>query len=414
MNQRSLLEVMTVKKQPASLLLPVAALVAVTASACRNEVGGGSTGTKVDTLPGGRIVALSDGSGGWDSAGAWQIVEDVRITATNAPGAVPFSWINGFEADHLGRVYVSNFRSRQVMVFDSTGAFVRTISRQGKGPGELEEVSALAWDPQGRLVIADEGSGRFIVFDTSGKFVAEHERRRPRGRINATTTDPSGSLVELIAQWGDTEGRRFLIRYDSALMPVDTIHLPPDPWDLYSFAHPKTGAVNSETVPFAGQPTLSLAPGPRVWIGRTSAYRLSQVNSKGDTMRIVERTGLSSVPVTPTEREAAIADLKWFTDMGGRADLSRVPNAKPRYVDFVVDDLGNLWVEPTRETNHAIIWEVFDPDGRYLGRVSAPFSLAESLSAPKALIRGDRIYAVVNDKDGGVAMALAHIVRPSR
>ena len=107
-----------------------------------------------------------------------------------------------------------------------------------------------------------------------------------------------------------------------------------------------------------------------------------------------------------------MARLKWFTDQGGKVDRGRIPDAKPAVQGFFVTDDGYLWVSATRadtsETNR--VFEIFDPEGRYLGELRLPFAM---LSNPAPLLGRDRIVAVTQDEFGVPYIVRARIVRPT-
>lgn len=57
-------------------------------------------------------------------------------------------------------------------------------------------------------------------------------------------------------------------------------------------------------------------------------------------------------------------------------DLSAIPDTSPLFEDFWIDDLGNLWVvRRTSDGQLAQEFDIIDPSGRYLGKVSTPVPL---------------------------------------
>jgi hypothetical protein len=65
-----------------------------------------------------------------------------------------------------------------------------------------------------------------------------------------------------------------------------------------------------------------------------------------------------------------VARPKWFTDQGGRIDPGRIPGVKPAYEQIVVDPERGIWVRPaTYAREPGAVFNVFDPEGRYLGRL---------------------------------------------
>lgn len=79
---------------------------------------------------------------------------------------------------------------------------------------------------------------------------------------------------------------------------------------------------------------------------------------------------------------------------------------------FFEDDERNLWVELEPEgeavTDTTRMFDVFDPEGRYLGPVRMPFVLRRS---PEPVVRGDFLYGVVFDELDVPYVVKARIVR---
>jgi hypothetical protein len=81
--------------------------------------------------------------------------------------------------------------------------------------------------------------------------------------------------------------------------------------------------------------------------------------------------------------------MRSFVQQGGVVDRSRIPDVKPPIERLWLDDLGYLWTQRSRPENASgTLFDVFDPEGRYLGEVLAPLSLQT------VLIRGAALYAV--------------------
>jgi hypothetical protein len=114
----------------------------------------------------------------------------------------------------------------------------------------------------------------------------------------------------------------------------------------------------------------------------------------GDTVRVISRE-YDHLPVTEADIDAAIERLDWFTRQGGKIDRTRFPSTKPALNTFFSDDVGRMWVSPvTDEEDTGRIWDVFDPDGRYLGQITLPFTLVRY---PIPLFRDGMIYGVTED-----------------
>src|SRR5690606_13416075 len=85
------------------------------------------------------------------------------------------------------------------------------------------------------------------------------------------------------------------------------------------------------------------------------------------------------IRVSAEERRKAIEGLEWFREQGGRIDASKIPSTRPLAGNFFFDELGHIWVmttPPGREFSW--VFDIFDPEGRYLGPVELPFQLRQA------------------------------------
>jgi hypothetical protein len=58
---------------------------------------------------------------------------------------------------------------QKIIQFDHQGQFIRTVGRQGKGPGEYVQVDDVFWDDI-HFSVLDGGSGKIHLFDVEGKW----------------------------------------------------------------------------------------------------------------------------------------------------------------------------------------------------------------------------------------------------
>lgn len=364
---------------PASLLL----------AAC-DARGTDGRAVQVDSLPNGTVVVRNPEAGAWTAASAWRAVEDLRVGAAEGGGPDVFAMPAAVEVDAYGRFYVLEAASGQVRVFGADGGHVRSMGRQGAGPGELAQPMGMALAPDGTLWVMDPGNGRFTVFDTAGALRTTVRRDNGfaafpwPGRF-----DRQGRLWDVAPGTGAPGAPPALLRLDPATGRAERLPLPA--FTPAQFESRRGGVTHAAPVPFSPALAWTLDAEGRVWSGVTEHYRLHLHHAAGDTLRIVERAG-PRVQVTAAERDALPVQLRWFTDQGGRVDLSRVPSHKPAFVWVATDDRGWLWVRPSLpEGERRTQLDVFAPDGLYQGRLALPVLLPEGMPL---VIRGDRIYAV--------------------
>jgi hypothetical protein len=153
----------------------------------------------------------------------------------------------------------------------------------------------------------------------------------------------------------------------------------------------------------------------------------------GHPLRI-ERSA-SAVPVPEAERAQLRASIEFSmrrVQADWRWDAPDIPTDKPPYSAFSVGSDGRIWVslyvasedyepelprEPSPDVAPTVRfrseerrWDVFEPDGRYLGRVKAPREFTAYA------MRGDTVWGVLRDENDVPAIVKmeAHLARLTR
>ena len=126
---------------------------------------------------------------------SWEMFGQVAKVAFDAAG-------NLFVFDALGS------RTVRVLVFDSTGGFLREFGSSGEGPGEFNRPVDFAVLRDGTVVVSDAGHRAYQLFDASGSF---HRFVRARSEPDGVPVlgqkiqpDPRGGAVFAFA--GDRLG----------------------------------------------------------------------------------------------------------------------------------------------------------------------------------------------------------------
>jgi hypothetical protein len=94
-----------------------------------------------------------------------QLVAEMRI----APGADDvslFTTVYEFDVDAAGQSWVFDQDAKTILRFDSTGALIQRIGREGAGPGEFRSNNGMVTLPGGGLALWDGGNSRITFFDS--------------------------------------------------------------------------------------------------------------------------------------------------------------------------------------------------------------------------------------------------------
>ena len=251
------------------------------------------------------------------------------------------------------------------------------------------------------------GEGRVSIFDTTGAYL-----RQEQTNTGGWTVKPYPGGFDAMGRYNvmiQSAGSKWMARFDLSYNPIDTIPIPENPLELEFFETPRT----SVSVPFQGSMRWRFSPAGTVWTLLTARYELTEMTTGGEVLRRVTKDH-EPIPVTDEEREEAIGKLEWFTSQGGRIDRSKFPKSKPSTASFFIDDEGNLWVEQqvaaSDADNAGHLFDLFDAEGRYLGTLRLPFSLAWSRPVP--IVRKGVLYGVTSDEIGVLYVVRARIVKP--
>jgi hypothetical protein len=82
-----------------------------------------------------------------------------------------FGFIAGAAVVGGDRIWVSDAQEPAIQEYDFMGVPVRTIAREGDGPGEVRGPFLMTTTPSGRVVAYDVGHSSFEVFEPSGDFL---------------------------------------------------------------------------------------------------------------------------------------------------------------------------------------------------------------------------------------------------
>ncbi|MCP4726163.1 MAG: 6-bladed beta-propeller [bacterium] len=93
--------------------------------------------------------------------------------------------------DSEGNLYILDSRNCRIQVFDKDGEFIRTIGREGQGPGEILESVCIDIEPASNIYVNDPLNGRIQIFNSDGTTGSKHLDET----INRFTILNSGNIV---------------------------------------------------------------------------------------------------------------------------------------------------------------------------------------------------------------------------
>ncbi|MFQ5679843.1 MAG: hypothetical protein ACE5HP_10350 [Gemmatimonadota bacterium] len=333
------------------------------------------------------VRIVENGGALWTATQAWRLSAEPSVTIGAVEGlpAEEITRVSGALRLADGRLVVANaYRPPELRVYDPVGRHLRSMGRAGGGPGEFSAIHRLFLAPPDTLIAYDADRARHTHFRVDGELLGvvpfrwegDVLARVVWGRFSDGTylTRPN-SVVPSDASRG--RGRALTawtrVRPDGSL--VDTIARIRDP--EYEIGGPGGDVVR--LLLFSSWPAV-LAHRGSLYVGVADEFRIDAYGLSGRLRRSIRRS-YDRRPVTDADlRALEERELEAATSPAARERIRRrhrsVPHAEwmPAHgTRLLVDAEGDLWVEEfAAPTDPERAWSVFDPGGRFLGRVAVP------------------------------------------
>ena len=319
----------------------------------------------------------------WATTAEWSLEEDLRIWGP--PGGY-LGLVAAVAADSRDNIFILDYLTQEIHVFDAEGGFLRTLGGQGEGPGEFRDALGPAIAPGDTLWVADQRAPRYSLFGPDGTFIGTRIRRGAASggaRTKRCTIAPDGSYMEWWTRFPKEER-------SGEMSDIDLLHFHPirvspggegqDTLPHLAFTQqmadmPSQGA--RRPVWFGASLSRALGCRDEVWFARGDEYRLYRRSLDGDTTVIATLAGVTPAEVDEADRD----ELRGM--FGGRANpavledlLRTLPATKPVVVNVFVDGAGHVFVVPeTSRVDAGAAIDVFREDGVFVGRLAVPKSV---------------------------------------
>jgi hypothetical protein len=106
---------------------------------------------------------------------------------------VLFGVLNSVAVDDRGNVYTLDTQLSQVHVFGPGGALLRTIGREGEGPGEFRRAAQMFLTPEGNVAVLQTMPGKLVLLTPEGKPAGDF--RGPSGADGGTMSYFEGAAA---------------------------------------------------------------------------------------------------------------------------------------------------------------------------------------------------------------------------
>ncbi len=378
-----------------------------------------------DTLGDTLVVRTLDGSA-W-GAGA-TLEPEVTIGVFDGEEHYMLGDIRSIAVAPDGSIYLMDAHVPALRKYAPDGRYLTTFGREGEGPGEYRGPDGgLAVLEDGRVVLRDPRNARLQVYASDGEPAGTWPIMGNFNTSNPLVADTSGRVyTQILLDPGASvqDWRVGLVGYDTRTgEPVDT--LPAPTWDyeedrlIAQHTTPDGTNTSISRVPFTPKSHWAFSPLGHMVGGLATRYAVDQYYSDGSVLRIERVT--EPVPVQGGERQDEEGRVRWSmrqTQPDWKWDGAPIPDSKPPFRDLLAGRDGRIWVllhqraervpeeevfdvdpadpnaEPLVRWREPVVFDVFEPDGTYLGQVRGPAGFSLN---PTPVFDGDRVWAIVRD-----------------
>lgn len=373
-----------------------------------------------DTLPGGIPRITSSGPTAWTDSSGTQLVEESRFSGADGT-AEELGQPRSLAVDEEGRVYVVDSKPAAIKVFSPDGKLIRTLGREGEGPGEFR-VGFIAVRG-GHLVLHDPQLARTSVWDTAGTFLRSWNSACCYW-MDIQIDQHRRVYIPSIAppeEGGEPRGTAYA-RWTLEGHAIDTVWVPKGAEEKFWTVSLKRGgkvvtAMNT-TIPFQPGQTSALHPAGGVVYAWTGNYSIVRSATGTDSLRVFGRGWTPDPASDARKRDELESQVKWAKESYGEATvraafkLSDIPSTLPAFENLRVDEAGRVWARRYAVTDTTrTTFDVFDSTGAYLGPVSATMSMN---AWGRQAWTQDGLVTVIEDQEGRPTIVRLRLVIPRR
>jgi hypothetical protein len=380
-----------------------------------------------------------------DEVRAWRILDEPAVVIGASDSVIehnPLDPASVFRTP-AGEIVVADGLTNgwdRLLVYDSTGAFLRYIGRQGKGPCEFGQVWWAEAYRRDSVAVYDQSSDAVVVLGLDGGCartvppprgeVTPEQARAGAFTAGAEATYPDGTIlsypmghVEPPASPGPAWFMHALLRLSPDGMVMDTL-------GLFRIGETYWDGTQTRSLAY-GRWTHRAVDGFDLVFGDARSFEFFRYDSTGTLKQIVRRP-FTPVAITQEDRVSFVTAVFEAARAVGREvapgrpgqpqtleqriALFHWPSVKPAYSKLLVDPNGNVWIEEYRYFRPDAVssdpppswWSVFSREGEWLTRVLVPGRLLVSR------IYDDVIFGIWKDADGVGTVRGHRLIKPGR
>lgn len=303
--------------------------------------------------------------------------EEIAIGGAEAKEPYSLAVVRSLAVDDAGNIYALDEKDIRIKVFDKKGTHIRSFGQKGQGPGDLDNPSRITIDRSRNALMVRNGFLGIAFFGYDGKYMTSIATDDAKQSKNAEM-DSRGCLVLNLIRIQDTEHRWDVLKKYNP--------------DLKSGSEIKSIWIGSPYDVLAPMVYWTLDPKDNIVFGYPEEYEIQVL---GPQNKLVRKILKDHVPfqVSLEEKDRISQRLKEIRLPPQLASKMTIPKYYSAYApNFIIDELGRLFVASWEKKEKDYIYDLFDPEGRYLAKIVLPYK--------SILFKMGKLYTSEEDEDG--------------
>jgi len=294
--------------------------------------------------------------------------EDLRIPLKGA--------LYSIDVSEDGIMYVLDINAREIEIYDTDGRLLRQFGKKGQGPGEFTLPWHVSISPTNDIFVLDKSTRKINVFDTQGNLNRSTDCPSSLGLLNSFIFDPSDHLYFYYTlstyRLKDKEklsrgiiGINHLSKFNDNLEMMAEIYSC-DYDFLKRSKEGESGGIIYNNIFYYQVDQIG-----NLYYGYSDKYEIYVLSPHGKLFRIIKKRA-QPIKTTKGDRDHV---LKEFTGLEEFKESLALSDTKPFFSSFhLLEGIGLLVSTYENEWNNegVIYCDLFDPEGRYLAKVTVP------------------------------------------
>jgi len=283
-------------------------------------------------------------------------------------------------ADHEGLVYIIDYDSHHVRVFDKAGRYLRTLGQMGEGPGDLFRPTSIDIGPDGSLYICSLRGVK--VFDRKGQESRQIKTSKKFWEIRCLDNKELLCYDFMEPVWRENEP-----------VPLFRI-LSPSGEVIREFGTRKMYTDRNEAIS-GNSLSAAIDKDGNIYMAFEYQNEIRKYSSTGKLLFVADR------PLNYKLTSTVVDEIRTSRSLGTTITMER-PKMSFVSSNIGVDGKGRVWVmtfkrqppeSPDRENPLPAIceYEIFSPDGYLLGKIPL---FHDHLYLSRMRIFGDRLFLI--------------------